>query len=55
MFYTVPFRLIGHDLRARLHDDRVELYLAGRCVETLPRGRAPDGGRGARRADPAAA
>lgn len=47
VFYTVPSRLIGHDLRARLHDDRVELYLAGRCVETLPRGRAPNGGRGA--------
>lgn len=46
VFYTVPSRLIGHDLRARLHDDRVELFLAGRCVETLPRGRAPDGGRG---------
>lgn len=47
VFYTVPSRLIGHDLRARIFDDRIELFLAGRRVETLPRGRAPDGGRGA--------
>lgn len=47
VFYTVPSRLIGHDLRARIFDDRIELLLAGRHIETLPRGRAPGGGRGA--------
>jgi hypothetical protein len=47
VFYTVPSRLIGHDLKARIFDDRIELLLAGRPIETLPRGRAPKGGRGA--------
>ncbi|MBP7638773.1 MAG: hypothetical protein KBA18_12915, partial [Kiritimatiellae bacterium] len=27
VFYSVPSRLIGHRLRARLFDDRVELFL----------------------------
>jgi hypothetical protein len=48
VFYTVPSRLIGHSLKARIFDDRIELLLAGRHIETLPRGRAPKGGRGAR-------
>lgn len=47
VFYTVPSRLIGYGLRARIFDDRIELFLAGRHIETLPRGRAPNGGRGA--------
>lgn len=46
VFYTVPSRLIGHSLRARIFDDRIDLYLAGQPIETLPRGRAPDRGRG---------
>lgn len=46
VFYTVPSRLIGHRLKARIFDDRIELLLAGRHIETFPRGRAPKGGRG---------
>ncbi|WP_425349571.1 Mu transposase domain-containing protein, partial [Mongoliimonas terrestris] len=38
VFYTVPSRLIGHRLRVRLHDDRVEVFLGGTHVTTLPRG-----------------
>ena len=30
VFYTVPSRLIGHRLRVRLHDDRLELSSAAR-------------------------
>ncbi len=40
-FYTVPSRLIGHRLHLRVHDDRIEVFLAGAPVLTLPRGRAP--------------
>ena len=29
VFYTVPSRLIGHRLRLRIHDDRIEAYLGG--------------------------
>lgn len=39
MFYTVPSRLIGHRLRVRLHDDRLECVLGSTPVLTLPRGR----------------
>jgi hypothetical protein len=39
VFYTVPSRLIGHRLRVRLHDDRLEVFLGGTHVMTLPRGR----------------
>jgi len=47
VFYTVPSRLIGHQLRVRLYDDRVELFIGGSALMTLPRGRAPaDGKRG---------
>jgi hypothetical protein len=46
VFYTVPSRLIGHSLRARIFDERIDLYLAGQLIETLPRGRPPAGGRG---------
>lgn len=47
VFYSVPSRLIGHRLRARLYDDRVELFLGGSALMTLPRGRAHvDGRRG---------
>jgi len=45
VFHTVPSRLIGHRLRARLHDDRIEVLLGGAHPTTLPRGR----GRGADR------
>jgi hypothetical protein len=43
VFYTVPSRLIGHRLRVRLHDDRLECFLGGTRVLTLRRGRRPDG------------
>jgi hypothetical protein len=29
VFYTVPSRLIGHRLRARLYDDRLDLFIEG--------------------------
>ena len=40
VFYTVPSRLIGHRLRVRIYDDRIECFLGGEPVLTLPRGRA---------------
>ena len=40
VFYTVPSRLIGHRLRVRLYDDRLELFLGGTPLMTLERGRA---------------
>jgi hypothetical protein len=43
VFYTVPSRLIGHCLRVRLYDDRLECFLGGTLVLTLPRGRQPTG------------
>ena len=43
VFYTVPSRLIGHRLRVRLYDDRLECLLGGTLVLTLPRGRRPAG------------
>ncbi|MBL9060376.1 MAG: hypothetical protein JNK88_10185 [Mangrovicoccus sp.] len=30
VFYTAPSRLIGHRLRVRIHDDRIEVFLG--CV-----------------------
>jgi hypothetical protein len=47
VFYTVPSQLVGHRLRVRLYDDRLECFLATSHVLTLPRGRAPKQGRGA--------
>jgi transposase len=47
VFYTVPSRLIGHRLRVHLYDDRLDLFVGGTPLMTLPRGRPkPDGGRG---------
>ncbi len=44
VFYTVPSRRIGHRLRVRLFDDRLEVFMGGTHLTTLPRGRAhPDG------------
>ena len=40
VFYTVPSRLIGHRLRVRLYDDRLDLFIGGTPLMTLPRGRA---------------
>lgn len=39
VFYTVPSRLIGHRLRVRIFDDRLECFLGGTPVATLRRGR----------------
>jgi hypothetical protein len=40
VFYTVPSRLIGHRLRVRLYDDRLDVFIGGTQLMTLPRGRA---------------
>src|ERR1700688_284813 len=40
VFYTVPSRLIGHRLRVRLYDDRLDLFIGGTPLMTLLRGRA---------------
>ena len=44
VFYTVPSRLIGHRLRVRLFDDRLELFLGATALLTLRRGRPASGG-----------
>jgi hypothetical protein len=47
VFYSVPPRLIGHRLRVRLFDDRLEVFLGGTHQFALPRGRSrPDGRHG---------
>jgi hypothetical protein len=47
VFYTVPSRLIGHRLRVRLYDDRLECFLGGTHLITLARGRTrPNGNHG---------
>jgi transposase InsO family protein len=45
VFYTVPSRLVGHRLRVRLYDDRLELFLGGSALMTLQRGRPGANGR----------
>lgn len=45
VFYTVPSRLIGHRLRVRLYDDRLEVFLGGTALMTLARGRTGGNGR----------
>ena len=42
VFYTVPSRLIGHRLRVRLYDDRLECFLGATRLFTLRRSRSPD-------------
>jgi hypothetical protein len=42
VFYTVPSRLIGHRLRVRLYDDRLECFLGATRLFSLRRGRSPD-------------
>ena len=39
VFYTVPSRLVGHRLRVRLYDDRLELLIGATLLMTLVRGR----------------
>jgi hypothetical protein len=48
VFYTAPSRLIGHQLRGRLFDDRLDLFLGSTFLLTLPRGRSARGGRATR-------
>jgi hypothetical protein len=45
VFYTVPSRLIGHRLRVRINDDRIDVFV----------GRAANTGRSRRRGSPASA
>ncbi len=45
VFYTVPSRLIGHRLRVRLYDDRLDVFIGGTHLMTLPRGRASPSGK----------
>ena len=45
VFYTVPSRLIGHRLRVRLYDDRLEVLIGATLLMTLTRGRAPGTGK----------
>ena len=45
VFYTVPSRLIGHRLRVRLYDDRLDVFIGGTPLMTLPRGRAHSSGK----------
>ncbi len=35
--YSVPSRLIGHQLTVHLRHDRLDLFLRSRFIETLPR------------------
>lgn len=44
VFYTVPSRLIGHQLRVRIYDDRLDLFLGATCLVTLPRARVTRNG-----------
>jgi hypothetical protein len=45
VFYTVPSRLICHQLRVRLHDERLDVFIGGTPLMTLPRGRAHPSGK----------
>ena len=45
VFYTVPSRLIGHRVRVRLYDDRLELFLGSTALMTLRRGRSGPNGK----------
>lgn len=45
VFYCVPSRLIGHQLRVRLYDDRLELFVGATALMSLARGRAHGDGR----------
>lgn len=45
VFYTVPSRLIGHRLRVRIYDDRLELFIGGTHLLNLQRARASGTGK----------
>ena len=46
VFYSVPSRLIGHQLRVRLYDDRLDLFIGGTPLMTCARGRQANGKHG---------
>jgi hypothetical protein len=45
VFYSVPSRLIGHRLRVRLYDDRLECFQGSTLIVTLRRGRPQANGK----------
>ena len=45
VFYSVPSRLIGHRLRVRLYDDRLDVFIGGTKLMTLLRGRSHGNGK----------
>ncbi len=45
VFYSVPSRLIGHRLRVRLYDDRLECFLGSTALMALRRGRPHPSGK----------
>jgi hypothetical protein len=45
VFYSVPSRLIGHRLRVRLYDDRLECFLGATSLMMLRRGRPHPSGK----------
>src|SRR5207247_4221996 len=45
VFYTVPSRLIGHQLRVRLYDDRLDVFVGSTHLLTLSRGRPHPSGK----------
>ena len=45
MFYSVSSRLIGHSLRVRLSDDRLECFLGATPLMILRRGRPHPSGK----------
>ena len=45
VFYSVPSRLIGHRLRVRLYDDRLECFLGATALMALRRGRPHPSGK----------
>ena len=45
VFYTVPSRLVGHRLRVKLYDDRLDLLIGATHMMTLERGRAGPNGK----------
>lgn len=45
VFYTVPSRLIGHRLRVRLYDDRLQLFIGATALMTLPRDHSGQNGK----------
>jgi hypothetical protein len=46
VFYTAPSRLIGHRLRVRLYDDRLDCFLGSTLMMTLRRGQPVSGAKG---------